>query len=196
MLQQQLEVQKAVMKSQQLPSLELAAQATYQSDVTHVPVPNLGIEPLSEDQYRSTLTMKQLIYAGGRIGANLSLESVKAIAKEREIEVQLYQMKWEVNRLYFSILLAQEQRELLVVRGKQLEEKRIEVGSGVQNGMLILSSQQVLDAEIILLKQQLITVEQWEKTMYKSLSLLIGKELELGALLNRPSFTTPMVYKD
>ena len=196
LLQQQLEVQKAVMKSQQLPSLELAAQATYQSDVTHVPVPNLGIEPLSKDQYRSTLTMKQLIYAGGRIGANLSLESVKAIAKEREIEVQLYQMKWEVNRLYFSILLAQEQRELLVVRGKQLEEKRIEVGSGVQNGMLILSSQQVLDAEIILLKQQLITVEQWEKTMYKSLSLLIGKELELGALLNRPSFTTPMVYKD
>lgn len=89
----------------------------------------------------------------------------------------------EVNRLYFSILLAQEQRELLVVRGKQLEEKRIEVGSGVQNGMLILSSQQVLDAEIILLKQQLITVEQWEKTMYKSLSLLIGKELELGALV-------------
>jgi hypothetical protein len=69
-LEHQNETELSAIKTQTLPQLKLNAQATYQSDVTEVPIPNTGIEPLNNDQYRATLTANQLIYAGGKIKAN------------------------------------------------------------------------------------------------------------------------------
>src|SRR5690606_25330550 len=48
-----------------LPQLHLDAQASYLSDVTQVPIPNSGIEPPNNDQYRATLSVNQLLYHGG-----------------------------------------------------------------------------------------------------------------------------------
>ncbi|MCB0469375.1 MAG: TolC family protein, partial [Flavobacteriaceae bacterium] len=57
------------------PQLNLEAQATYQSDVTEVPLPNSPIEPLNKDQYRATLSINQLIYNGGLTDASLKMKA-------------------------------------------------------------------------------------------------------------------------
>ena len=55
-----------------LPKLDVNAQATYQSDVTSLPIqlPNVTVEPPNKDQYRATLDVTQSIYNGGIISAN------------------------------------------------------------------------------------------------------------------------------
>jgi hypothetical protein len=67
---------KAINKSR-LPQFNLTAQATYQSEVIEVPIPNSNIKPLNKDQYRATLTLNQLIYAGGLIDAQEQLKSAQ-----------------------------------------------------------------------------------------------------------------------
>jgi hypothetical protein len=49
-----------------LPKIDLNAQATYQSDVTSLPIslPNVTVNPPNKDQYRATVDV-QLIYNGG-----------------------------------------------------------------------------------------------------------------------------------
>jgi hypothetical protein len=49
-----------------LPTIDLNAQATYQSDVTSLPIslPNVTVNPPNKDQYRATVDVNQLIYNG------------------------------------------------------------------------------------------------------------------------------------
>src|SRR5690606_20362932 len=67
--QSQLDIQ--ALKKGKLPQLDLHAQATYQSDVTMLPlqIPNSTISPPNKDQYRATLDVNQIIYNGGLIDA-------------------------------------------------------------------------------------------------------------------------------
>ena len=51
-----------VISSAKLPQFNLDAQATYQSDVIEIPIPDSSIEGLNKDQYRATLSVNQLIY--------------------------------------------------------------------------------------------------------------------------------------
>ena len=43
--------------------------------------------------------------------------------KQKQVEVSLYQLKKQVNQLYFSILLLQEKQDLIKARSEQLESK-------------------------------------------------------------------------
>ena len=79
-----------------------------------IPIPNADIEPLNNDQYRASISVNQLIYGGGIIDASLNAKSASLKTQQKQIEVNLYQLKKQVNQLYFSILLNQEKRALLV----------------------------------------------------------------------------------
>ena len=122
-LEQQKEVELSAIRTKTLPQLNVNAQATYQSDVTEVPVPNIDLEPLNNDQYRATFTANQLIFNGGKIKASQGLQNIVTDRKQQEVEVNLYQLKQRVNQLYFSILLIDDQTKLLHVREQQLNSK-------------------------------------------------------------------------
>jgi outer membrane protein TolC len=62
------------------PQITLLAQASYQSDVTEVPMPLPGvvIERLSKDQYKVAVDVTQTIYDGGIISSQAGIqESIK-----------------------------------------------------------------------------------------------------------------------
>ena len=58
LLEAQNKLDTEVISTSKLPKLSLDAQATYQSDVIEVPIPNSSVEPLNKDQYRATLSHK------------------------------------------------------------------------------------------------------------------------------------------
>jgi hypothetical protein len=62
-----------------LPKIDLNAQATYQSDVTSLPIslPNVTVNPPNKDQYRTTVDVNQLIYNGGLIDATAKIKKRK-----------------------------------------------------------------------------------------------------------------------
>ncbi|MGQ1783718.1 MULTISPECIES: TolC family protein [unclassified Saccharicrinis] len=188
-VQQQKEVELSVIKAKTLPQLNLSAQATYQSDVTEVPLPNIDLVPLNNDQYRATLTANQLIYNGGKIKASKSLQNISADRKLQEVEVNLYPLKQRVNLLYFSILLTDDQSKLLNVRKQQLKSKLKEVRSGIKNGVLKPTSDLVIEAELLKILQQTKEVTNNKSKLISSLSSLTGISLGLQTEFEEPLIT-------
>ncbi|MGG8495195.1 TolC family protein [Tenacibaculum sp. TC6] len=186
-LDQQKEKELSVIKTNTLPQLRLNAQATYQSEVTEVPFPNTGIEPLNKDQYRATLTANQLLYNGGRIKATQDLQNITTDKKHQEVEVHLYQLKQRVNQLYFSILLIDDQLKLIEVRKQQLTSKLKEIKSGISNGVLLPTSDKILEAELLKLQQQTKAIKNNRATLIYSLATLIGVPVNAETKFQKPT---------
>jgi outer membrane protein TolC len=188
LLEKQNALDSDVINTKQLPQLTLDAQATYQSEVTELPIPNTGIVPLNNDQYRAAATLNQLIYNGGFIDASLEAKSAHLKTKQKQIDVNLYQLKQQVNQLYFSILLLQEKKALLNAKQLQLESRIKEVQSGITNGTILPASDKVLQAELIKIKQLFTEIDFNIKSLFETLSSLIGKPINDSANLENPEF--------
>lgn len=191
-MEQQNEFDQEAISNEKLPQLIMSAQATYQSEVTEVPIPNSGIEPLNKDQYRATLSINQLIYNGGMIDASSSLKSAQLKTRQQQVEVNLYQLKKLVNQLYFSILLSQEKHKLLIAKQTELQTKLKEVKSGISNGVLLPTSDKILEAELLKLKQQFIEVKNNKITLISNLSTLMAEPLDTATIFNEPIIETQL----
>src|SRR5688500_17906855 len=116
-----------------LPQLNISGQATYESEVTSVPVkiPGIDIEEPAKDQYKITAELRQLLYDGGATAAQKNVQSVNALVEEQRAEVDLYKVKERINQLYLGILLLDEQLKQveLVKKDIQLGIKRVEARS-------------------------------------------------------------------
>ena len=190
-----------IIKTRKYPKIDLDAQATYQSDVIHFPVDNPGliIELPNKDQYRATLSVNQIIYGGGTIDAAIEEENAKSLTRLQEVNVALYQLKPNINQLYFSVLLLQEKKALLLAKKKQIDEKRKEIKAGIKYGAVLPSSDAVLTAELLKVEQQLTDIESSRQNLIQSLEKYLGTRIPdqtvfeypeipaaLGASLNRP----------
>ena len=173
-----------------LPQLNFDAQATYQSDVIEFPLAMSGIEPLNKDQYKATLSVNQLIYNGGITDATLNLKSAQLKTKQKQVEVSLYQLKQQINQLYFSILLAQESQLLLNAKKEQLEAKLKEVQSGIKYGVVLPTSDKVLEAELLKINQQFKELQSNKRTLIQSLSSLISQPINASIVLKKPLIET------
>jgi outer membrane protein TolC len=167
----------SVIQNEKLPTLDLAAQATYQSEVTQVPLASLGIDPLNKDQYRATLGINQLIYAGGTIDTKAKAKQAERNTKQKQVEVSLHALKFQINQLFFSILLNQENRELLLSKQHLLQAQLKEVQSGIKNGVVLPTSDKVIEVELLKIDQQLFENNSDRNLLISSLSTLIGKPL-------------------
>ena len=191
LLQQKATYEIEAINKGKLPKIDLNAQATYQSDVTQLPIklPNVTVNPLNKDQYRATLDVNQLIYNGGLIEANAKLKEAQTLTQKQQVEVSLYQLKTKINQLYFSILLLQERESLLVSKKEQLLSKIKEVQSGVKFGAILPASEKVLEAENLKIKQQLAEINSDRTKLFQNLASLTFSEIDSKTKLERPTST-------
>ena len=192
LLEMQYQLDAEAISTAKLPQLNLDAQATYQSDVIEVPIPNSNIEPLNKDLYRATLSANQLIYNGGLTNASLKVKSAQLKTKQKQVEVNLYQLKQKINQLYFSILLAQESELLLKAKQAQLEIKLKEVVSGIKYGVVLPSSDKVLEAELLKISQQFQEIESNKMVLIETLSSLINQPLDASTQFQNPLVETQL----
>ena len=180
--------QQALAKAH-LPKVDVNAQATYQSDVIEFPfsMPNTSIKPLYKDQYRATLDVQQLIYNGGLIKANSELKTIQIQNAKQQVHVSLYQLKTKVNFSFMTVLLLQEQNELLVAKKDLLTNKIKEVHSGVKNGMLLPSSEYVLQAELIKVNQLLAENNLSKQKEIKNLEQLTVTPIAATTIFEKPT---------
>ncbi|MCF8273491.1 MAG: TolC family protein [Flavobacteriaceae bacterium] len=186
LFEKQSSIDSEIITNKTLPQLNLEAQATYQSEVTQVPIPNIGIDPLNKDQYRAIATLNQLIYNDGFINASLEAKSAHLKTQKKQIEVNLYALKKQVNQLYFSILLLQEKKALLNAKNVQLNSRISEVKSGIEYGVILPASDKVLEAELIKIQQQFDEIDFNKKSMLNTLSSFIGFDLNDAIILENP----------
>lgn len=189
LLENQVQLDIEALRTGYLPKLELNAQATYQSDVTSLPIqiPNVAVEPPNKDQYRATLDVHQMIYNGGVINASSKIKEATSKVSQQQLEVSLYGLKSQVHSIYLSILLLQENQALLQAKEAQLKAGLEDVRAGVKYGTLLASSEKTLEAELLKLKQQDIELSYNKSDLLQRLSLLIGRELSSDVNLERPA---------
>ncbi|MCK5638867.1 MAG: TolC family protein [Flavobacteriaceae bacterium] len=211
LIPQQSELNTDIINTKKYPKIDFDAQATYQSDVIHFPTENPGLlfELPNKDQYRATLTVNQLIYGGGSINAAVEDENAKSKTQQQNVQVELYQLKPKINQLYFSILLLQEKKDLLLTKQKQLQEKLKEVKAGIKYGALLPASDSVLEAELLKLEQQLTEIESSKTNLIQTLEKYLGVPVNnsttfiypeisetLSNSLNRPEIDLFNLQKD
>ncbi|WP_282055344.1 TolC family protein [Maribacter luteus] len=174
---------------EKLPQLDINAQATYQSDVTHLPValPNITVDYANKDQYKATLDASLPIYNGGLIDAKARLKESNTSVGLQEVEVNLYALKSSINELYLSILLIQENRSLLEAKEKQLQTRLKEVKAGVEYGTLLPTSADALVVELLKIKQNYAELDHSKSSLLKRLSFLIGNEINNNIVLQTPT---------
>lgn len=170
------------------PQFSLSGQATYQSDVTKVPVslPGLSIESPSKDQYKLVADVSQLIYDGGMTKEQRALHQLNAAVEDQKVEVELYKLRERINQLYLSILYLDEQlKQVDLVKADILTGiKRVE--AQVQNGVAFKSNLNMLKAELLKTEQRSIEVKASKKGLVDALSLFIGQELDEHIKLEKP----------
>lgn len=193
LLEEQNKLELEVIGTEKNPKIDVSAQASYQSDVIGIPIAT--ITPPNKDQYKATVSVNQLIYAGGAIDASMKAKEAELETNQKQIEVNLYQLKKQVNQLYFSILLLQEKRNLLTAKEKQLLTKIKEVKSGIKNGVLIPSSDKILEAEILKVNQQFSEIDNNKKSLIATLSSLIGKKIADSSAFKNPEITSTLTSK-
>ncbi len=164
-----------------LPKMALNGQASYQSDVTKVPIQNipaLNFEPLSKDQYKLTLDVNQIIYDGSMTKNQKTVEEIGSKIDQQNLKVEYHSLKERVNQVYFAILLQRANKDILQLHIDNLNAKIKEVRSGVQNGTLLASNENVLKAEILKIKQSLSEVEANLEASLRIMHQFTGMEID------------------
>ena len=190
LLQQKSSYEIDALHKAKLPKIDLNAQATYQSHVVGLPAGMPGVNPLNKDQYRTTLDVNQLISNGGTIDANAKLKEAQTKTQQQQIEVNLYQLKNCINHYYFSILLLQEKKALLISKNEVLLSKVQEVKSGVKFGVILPASELILEAEILKIKQQLTEIKFENIKMLQNLSELTFTNIDSETIILSPQSIT------
>lgn len=171
-----------------LPQVSLSARASYQSDVTRIPVdiPGVDISPMSKDQYDVSVHVSQQIYDGGSVSSSKRLADALSDVEREKVNVAIYDVYERVDQLYFGILLLDEQ-----IRQVRLLQDDLSLSSKSVSGMLRggVASQTDLDAvkvEQVKARQSETSLLTSRATYLKMLSTFIGKPLADSVSLVRP----------
>lgn len=172
-----------------IPKVLFSARASYQSDVTKIPfdVPYFDIPVLSNDQYKISVDIVQPIWDGGKIEAEK--ENIKAQSKSEEssLEVQLYNLKYRVNQLFFSILLLDEQLSQNELYAQDLERTYNMVKQSVKNGVANTSDIDAVAIEQVKTKQNKAKIEAVKESYKNALEILTGINIDNGLI--KPEYT-------
>lgn len=171
-----------------LPQLTLAGQATYQSEVTQVPisVPGMNVPVLSKDQYKFYGEVTQTLFDGGVIKQQKLTQQSNLQVEQQKLEVELYKIRERINQLFFGILLVDEQ-----IRQTELLKQDIALGlkkteAAIANGTAFRSSADVLKAELLNADQRTTELKAARIAYAEMLGLFINRQLDAGTALEKP----------
>lgn len=171
-----------------LPQFTLSGQATYQSDVTRVPVslPGFQIESPAKDQYKVLADVNQLLYDGGQIKQQKLVQAQSARVEEEKVEVELHQLHDRINQVYLGILYLDQQLTQVDLVKADIQSGINRVQAQLEEGVAFRSSVAMLKAEWLKADQRAIDMKASREGWLQVLSLLTGRELNAETRLTEP----------
>jgi outer membrane protein TolC len=171
------------------PQITLLGQATYQSDVTEVPMPLPGvvIERLTKDQYKVAVDVTQTIYDGGIMSSQAGIQGSINEIDDQKIEIELIKIKERVNQIYLGILLIESQSNQVDLVIEDLSASIVKLEAAYANGTATKSDVNVLRAELLKTEQRKIELTSSRLSYLNMLGLLINENLDESTALQTPS---------
>lgn len=183
-----------------LPQFNFSAQATYQSDVTQIPLDldamgfrGIEIPTVSKDQYRVTLDLNQPIWDGGNVRAAKRSLRTQAEVDQRNVDVTIYAINERVNQLFFGILLADAQVRQIRLLQDELQRNCRQVESYIRNGIANQADLDALKVDLLKAKQNEARFIHTRRAYAAMLSQLIGEEITPDTELVKPSAARAVV---
>ena len=171
-----------------LPQINILGQATYQSDVTQLPIklPNATVEPLSKDQYKVFADINQTIFDGGMIYNQKKIAELQSQTEIQKNEVELEKLKDRINQLFFGIIQTDEQINQLDLSKSDLQNGLKKAEAQLKYGTILRSNVDVLKAQLINIEQQQIELKSLKSNFIKMLSFFTNKNLDEDTQLEKP----------
>ncbi|BBD44401.1 Outer membrane efflux protein (Precursor) [Petrimonas sp. IBARAKI] len=175
-----------------LPQGTLSAQATWQSDVTHIDIdlpegmPPLEIPVPDQDQYRVVAELNQLIWDGGNVSAQKKSLKANAELEKKQLETEIYALRERVNNLYFGILLMKGNLQQQEILESELQRNYKNVQTYVQNGVANEADLSAVKVEQLKAGQQRIQLESTLDAYVRMLSVLAGESLDKDMTFTKP----------
>jgi len=184
------------------PEIAAGANILYNSSVTDLggafeslPVSGISdqIPSMPHDQYKLTLDINQVLYDGGAVKGQRQMEDASLELNKKEVEVELYKTREQVNNYYFALILLHKQKEKLNIYHQTITEQIAALESGIRNGVMLPSGRDVLKAEKIRLEQEITeTIISINSTAF-ALSDLTGMDINHDT---RASIPEPVINRD
>lgn len=161
-----------------LPSVSLTGQATYQSEIVQLKTYNplegrfQSIE-LPLDQYKFQAEVSQMLYDGGVTHIQKEIEKTTLNVNHQQVKTDLHSFKQMISQVFFSIILAEKNHEILTLGLAQLKEKENIIRSGVNHGVLTPDNLSAIEAERLTMEQKLTDVSSVRLSLINQLSILL-----------------------
>jgi outer membrane protein TolC len=169
------------------PQISINGQATYQSDVTQIPVKLPNLPEISKDQYKVYVDLNQTLYDGGAVSLQKDYIQAVSMAEKQNVEVELYKVRDRVNQIYFSILLLDAQLQQSRLLQDDLKTGINKVHAAVVNGTALRMQEDVLQAEYLKADQRIVELNAARKAYLEMLGLFIGRSLDMDTKLEMPA---------
>lgn len=171
-----------------LPQFALSARASYQSEVTEIPLKLAGmnVKGLPKDQYQVMLELQQNIWDGGGIRMKKKQVAAQAEVEREKLNVDMYSLNSRVNNLYFGILLLDEQLRQNVLLQEELGRSYHLITAYVANGIANQADLDAVQVEQLNTRQKRVELTHTRIAYLNMLSLLTGDKLSPETILEKP----------
>lgn len=175
-------------RSGYLPQVAIYGQATYQSDVTKVPldVPGIPVPTLPKDQYKLYGEITQSLYDGGTIKRQSAVHESSALVEDQKLEVELFKINERINQLYFGVLLIDEQLKQVDIVKKDIQSALQKAEASIANGVAFRTSADILQAELLRTDQRVIELQSNRDAYISMLGIFISEDLSTTTTLAIP----------
>ncbi|MFA7418495.1 MAG: TolC family protein [Melioribacteraceae bacterium] len=180
------------------PQITISGQATYQSDVTSLPIsfPGIKIESLTKDQYKAVADVTQVIYDGGIMSAQADIQKSSGDVDDQKVEIELLKVKERVNQLYFGVVLLNEQLVQSALVNDDLSSSLNKLNAALANGTAMKPNIDIILAELLKNSQREIELKASRKSFVDMLGLLINEKLDETVMLQPPSEQNAFVSEE
>lgn len=171
-----------------LPQFALSAKATYQSDVTELPIqiPGVNIKGQPKDQYQVMLELRQNLWDGGEIRSQKVIIKASSNVDREKLTVDMYALNDRVNQIYFGMLLLDEQLVQNRLLQDDLERSYQQIAAYVANGIANQSDLDAVRVNQLDAGQKRIELSSSRQAYLTMLSLLTGEKLQADTKLIKP----------
>lgn len=181
-----------------LPQIQANAKATYQSEVTKVPIsfPGLDIPTQKKDQYSAVVEANQALWDGGVIQARKRIAKADSEMEKQQLEVELYAVEERVNQLFFGILLFDSrlmQNQILI---DELERSYKRVADYMKNGIANQADLDAVKVEQLNARQTRTQLQSTRAAYVEMLSIMTGESFGTEAVFVKPELALPNITTD
>ena len=172
-----------------LPQVSLSAKASYQSEVTKLPItlPSVVIKGVNKDQYQSVVEVSQTIWDGGVILNQKKITEASSTVDKQKLDIDMYAINERVNQLFFGILLLDEQIKQNILLQDELKRNYSQITSYITNGIANQADLDAVKVNQLNTTQRKVELEATRKAYREMLATMIGEPIMDNTFLTKPS---------